>query len=498
MSRHSLRDILDTVFRYKKSIFAVSMLVPALVAVYSFLTPAVYQSEADLLIRLGRENVSVDPSVEGTAIGFVHDRESEVRSEITILTSRPLAELVVDALGPEFFLGPDTGSGTAIALGFLEALRAGSPSDDRGRAVKKFADNLTVEAERRTNVIHVYFEALDPGAAQSVLDQLIGLYLERHIAIHSAKASPAFFEEQLVDLGEVLSATEERLNLFRTNFDISTIDLQVEALLAQLGVQQGNLGEGTAEAREAEARIATFRDQLEGLPERVELSRITGAVNWAADDYKKRLADLRSEEADLALRYEDAYRPLVQVRIEIGQLEMALDEEGETRTEIASGLNENRRAIELELAREEAKLVGLQARIPVLRTNLESVRERHSDLSGHKVEFDTLQREVHMAEQEYRKYRNSLQESRISAALDFDQISNVSVIQGASMPLEPIRPKRANNIAAGILLGLLAGFALAFLRDRFDDTFKNDSDVTRRLNLPVLASISEQEYRTCI
>ncbi len=109
------------------------------------------------MIRLGRENVSVDPSVEGSTIGFVQNRESEVRSEMTILTSRHLAEQVVDALGPESFLSSGSGSGAAGLFGLLSSLRLGSVADDRDQAVKTFTENLTVEAERRTNVIHVYF-----------------------------------------------------------------------------------------------------------------------------------------------------------------------------------------------------------------------------------------------------------------------------------------------------------------------------------------------------
>ena len=66
---------------------------------------AVYESEAKLLIKIGRENVSLDPSVSGPIVGMQQSRENEVKSELAILTSRYLAERVVETVGAEALLG---------------------------------------------------------------------------------------------------------------------------------------------------------------------------------------------------------------------------------------------------------------------------------------------------------------------------------------------------------------------------------------------------------
>ena len=71
----------------------------------TFLVAEIYKSEARLLVRIGRESVSLDPTATtGQVISVGQSRESEINSELEILKSRELAQKVVDAIGPRAFL----------------------------------------------------------------------------------------------------------------------------------------------------------------------------------------------------------------------------------------------------------------------------------------------------------------------------------------------------------------------------------------------------------
>ena len=109
----------------------------------------------------------------------------------------------------------------------------------------------------------------------------------------------------------------------------------------------------------------------------------------------------------------------------------------------------------------------------------------------------TMKRSVQLAEEEYRQYRGNLHRARISVALDRDKVSNVSAVQDATLPFTPVRPRKPLIIMMGIVFGLLGGIGLAYVCNYFDDTFKTDADVRKWLDLPVLASISEREFRAC-
>jgi len=514
--QNSIRDVLDVVFRHKLKVAAFFAVFVAGAALYNVLAPETYRSEARLLIRQGRGNVSVDPSVERPSISLVRDTENEVYSELAILGSRQLAELVVAKIGADAFLarpdgepgplspraqeaeprpGPDptTAQGQGPTGPALVPLPAGY-----GKAVTRFMDGLTLAVERKSNTITASFEAEGPGLAYAALDALVRLYLERHVEVHAAKADPLFFEGQVADLQAKLTAAEERLDAFRRQYDISSPELQTEALLAQIRGIEDMMDDVSGRMKASQAQVALLEEAVQRRTETMELSRTTGVTNWAADEYKRRLTDLRLREADLAARYSADYRPLVELREQIGQLEATLAQEGDTHTEVTTGIDDVRRQLELDLAKERTEFSAQAARLEVLKASLVNYKERYAVLSARQVEFDRLTREVSLAADDYRRYRESLGESRISAALDEQAVSNVSIIQPATRPFDPIRPKKLRNIVLGIVLGLFGGIGLAFVVDYLDDSFKKDSDVVRRLGLPVLASISEDEFRSCI
>ena len=107
MPKISPRDVIYILFRHKRKAIPFFLAVVITVTFGTLIAPRIYQSEAKIMLRLGRENVTLDPTVPaGPLISVAQNRESELKSEIEILTSRDLIEKVVDAIGPAKFLNP--------------------------------------------------------------------------------------------------------------------------------------------------------------------------------------------------------------------------------------------------------------------------------------------------------------------------------------------------------------------------------------------------------
>jgi uncharacterized protein involved in exopolysaccharide biosynthesis len=103
--RSSPRDFYYVLFRQKWKIVLFFLAVVLTVTVGTLLAPQIYRSEAQLLVRLGRESVSLDPTATtGPVISVAQSRENEIKSELEILKSRDLIEKVVDAVGPSLLL----------------------------------------------------------------------------------------------------------------------------------------------------------------------------------------------------------------------------------------------------------------------------------------------------------------------------------------------------------------------------------------------------------
>jgi uncharacterized protein involved in exopolysaccharide biosynthesis len=104
----SLRDVYTVIFRHKTKVLWFFFSLMATLIVGTLLAANIYQSTAKLMVRLGRESVSLDPTATtGKMINISTDSETQINSELEILNSRELAERVVDALGVQIILyGP--------------------------------------------------------------------------------------------------------------------------------------------------------------------------------------------------------------------------------------------------------------------------------------------------------------------------------------------------------------------------------------------------------
>lgn len=71
----------------------------------------------------------------------------------------------------------------------------------------------------------------------------------------------------------------------------------------------------------------------------------------------------------------------------------------------------------------------------------------------------------------------------------------VQTLDRAGLPGDPTFPKPPLNYTLGAVVGLLAGLAIATLRQRVDDRFRKLSEVEADLGLPVLGSLSKAPSR---
>jgi uncharacterized protein involved in exopolysaccharide biosynthesis len=509
----SIRDILDVVFRHKgKSTLFFSVVVSS-VTLFTYLAPPVYRAEAQLLVRSGRENLSVDLSSQERAVTMLHDRETQenrINSEVTILSSRYLLEQVVAELGEDAFLGKASttdGRSSLVSHYFgqakksvrraLTAVGFATHITPHEQAVKNLMKDLILDVPHNSNIINVSYELSDRHLAKNTLELLLRRYLERHLEINRNMASPSFFEVETEKVKQVLVEAEEALEDFRELYSIASLSSQQDVLLLLIKDLEYAEQNAAAQVEASRARSNSLRSTMEGRSKELELSRVTGVHNFGVDAMKENLLNLRVEEVDVSARYQDAYPPLIELREKIRKTEEVLADEEDTHTEITLGPNLNYQSLELDLDKERSRLASEDERFSVLSDKVAGLKDQLLALSSREVRLKNLERDVQLADEDYRQYRGNLHRARISKALDENEVSNVSVIQPAELPLAPVRPKKALTIFMGFIVGLLGGFGVAYVFTYFDDTFKNNADVEKLLELPVLASISEGEFRSC-
>ncbi|MFJ7509852.1 YveK family protein [Peribacillus simplex] len=88
---------------------------------------------------------------------------------------------------------------------------------------------------------------------------------------------------------------------------------------------------------------------------------------------------------------------------------------------------------------------------------------------------------------------NTVSETFQKEIKDIMNVDNVSVLAKAEIKDNPtpVKPNPVLNIAIAVVVGLMAGVGLAFLLEYMDNTIKDEDDIERLLELPILGSIQK-------
>lgn len=76
---------------------------------------------------------------------------------------------------------------------------------------------------------------------------------------------------------------------------------------------------------------------------------------------------------------------------------------------------------------------------------------------------------------------------------DIMNVDNVSILEMANAPNNPIKPNKKLNMAIAAVLGMMVSIFLVFIKEYFDNTIKSPDDIARHLELPVLGSIPQTQ-----
>ncbi len=520
----TLRDLLYVLFGHKKKTLVFMTLLFGAVAIKTFLQAPSYRSEAQLLMRMGRETVSLDPTATiGEVVNVSRSYDWEINSELEILKSREIAERVVDDLGTSVILhGPQKAppeTAVAVATPTDDALQTvkqtldvvadgtgklatslglSEPVDEREKAIRKLTDNVKIETPQNTSVFNITYSARDPELAQSILEKFIQAYLEKHLAVYCTSSSQQFFERQVAQLQEKLATAEKELQNIKDTTGVSALEEQRVVAVNAIGTLEKDITAAEAELMAADARAAEVRNLIAQVPETVVVEEITGFSDYGADLMRSKLYDMRLQEKELEGRYRTDSRQLDIIRNQVNEGAAILEkEQGKpNRTETKKGVNYAYQQMQVLLFTEQSNVSALQSKLDKMRTQAVEAKSRLKTLNEVENRTARLQREITLLAASYGRYFDKLEEARIDQALKGDRISNISILQPASLPVLPTGPGKGIRLGIGLLLAIAGGIGFAFLCEYLDHSIKTPEDVQDKLQLPTLASIPQARANT--
>lgn len=486
----SLKRILLLLYLYKGTMAFVFLAVLGGVAAVTLYGSKTYRSQAKLFVRLGRENVALDPTAalgSSAAVSVSLSRETELNSVVEILRSQGLADKVVHRVGASIL----TGKTPYVSRKDLPRPTAEfNPLDEEHQsALRTFQQSLKVEAVKRSSILLLSYESHSAELAREVVACLVDYYLEGHVQFNRTAGTDRFVSEQAIRLRNELTQFEETLRQVKSETGLVAPDVERQILVTRTGRLKDELLQVHSSVTSAEAELALLKKQLQGL-EKTEVSAVTrGMPDTVVDLLRGQLHTLMIREIELKGKHPERHPDVLVVQKQIAAARELLKEDRDNRQQVTSGPNQVYVQAQLALQKQEAGLAALRARETTLDTQLTRENARLEQFTRDQLRLVRLQRDVDLREAQYRKYADALEQTRIDGALAAERISNINIVEPPTLELKAVRPKASINLGLGAMFGLLTGAGVALARGLTNRRLYTISDVEQTVGLPVLATI---------
>jgi polysaccharide biosynthesis transport protein len=457
-----LSFLFQTLNKRKITVLSFFALVVLLVSVPTFLTKPRYEAGARIVFN--REN--------GDPLGFREmngqlsedsDYSVSLDTQVRILSSDTLALQAIQELhldSNRHFVGSAKRKSGDEHLAD-EAIR-------REGLLRTFHNSLSVEKDKNTRVIELKFKSEDPRLAADVANAVARAYIEHNFKMkfESTMQTSNWLSQQLAELQTKVQESQEKLVAYQKVHGILGLDDKQNVITARLDDLNKELTAAQADRIQKEA---SYRVTLSENPELIEKSEPDTLIG-----------KLRAQESRLKVEYAQATTQLGPANPKVIEIKNQLNE---TENEIAAEVQN----ISQRIRNQHHKAV---VREKMIRETLEVQKQEANKLNENAIEYSLLKRDVDANRQLYEGLLQKLKEAGVLAGL---RSSNIQIVDVAQVPGLPSEPKILRNIVGAMILGLLGGMMMAFVRERFDHRLQDIHQVQAISPLPQLGVIPLEE-----
>jgi polysaccharide chain length determinant protein (PEP-CTERM system associated) len=352
----------------------------------------------------------------------------------------------------------------------------------------------------------VSYTSSNPKTAQQVTERLASLYIEENLRDREnlAESTNQFLESQLEDARRRLIEHDKKLEEYRRKHS-GQLPSQLQTNLQAIQNAQMQL-QGVTESlhRAGERRLLLERQLADAhASPAAAFQPVPGVATpegAAPVSTEQQLEAARARLDAYAMRYTPDHPDVKALQRAVGELEAKLAEEAKR-----PQAEEADKPLSPTEAARQKRIRDLQADLDVLDRQVSTGRDEESRLKkviadyqakvellpSRESELVELTRDYATLQENYSSLLKKREDSKLAANLERRQIGEqFKVLDPASLPERPYNERqRQGMLLGGAAGGLFIGLAIVAMLEYRDSSLKCEADVTRVLNLPVLALV---------
>ncbi|HEX8558570.1 MAG TPA: GNVR domain-containing protein [Pyrinomonadaceae bacterium] len=457
------------------------------------------------------------------AVAYVVLRLPNIYESTTLLTVRPASiatSAVAELSDSDLTLRINNITQEVTSRSSLEPLiqRYGLYARERarGQSIDELVERMrahdlkiTLNTTRNdiTNGFFLSFRGQEPRTTQAVTEALASKYVnaQTEAASGEAKLTEEFFRERVNQEKERLDEIDRR-RLLAMQKNISSLPSQTQALVGQLAglreeqkariTEVGRINDQIAYLNRLASDLAKSNQQeVESVIAQMQDPKSTAAYA----ELVKRRAQLESDKKGLLTVYREKHPDVIALQSQIDSVQSQMNDMveehkrkvEETRARLEVKIDPRVNSYEGEVGRLQGEIKRQQSLLDRAEADIAAVGARINNVPNTEVELEAIQREYQTEKAVYDQLVEQQKKAEMMAQVaGRAQGESIAVIDPASLPQQPVAPKRPALLLLGLAAGLACGLALAvaFEAPRLL-TVQTSEDAEHYTGLPVLVTL---------
>ena len=452
-----LRELWQIVRTNQKTIAKITGAFLGVAVAYLIIVPNTYQSTA--LLRIKQEKGLASSVLSELPVGNAQLTKQNMNTNAEILKSRHVVVPVIQ-----------------------------QTEEEKDGKYPRYEDyvkgHIVTKPYKDTEILEVDVTGKTPEKAQEANQLLVQGFLDRLTELSHAESSATreFLEQRVKSSKKELDDAETKLKNYQVKHKIFSTDNQMKSLAERITELDKVKAQNKLDMETAQAALGSINSQLSGAGASI-------ADSPSIQQAKSKLVDLEAQKAGYVGKYTNENPKMKEINRQISSARSSLRREISA---IVAQKAPSSSAVQQKLLTDKFTNEAMIAVAQGKNDAIDQLEKKNADeiakLPQTQQGYLQVKRDADVAQEIYVMLAKRLEEAKVAEAM---VPTEVQVVDEATLPEKPIKPRKLLTLVLALFLGLFGGTGYTIARTLLNRKIRTAADVERYLELPVLGVIPE-------